>query len=123
MWLSTFVLISLEAFKITNFIEMSKVLIFKVVFLAAIEYNREDTNEDQASVEGTEKKPVDVIHSDRKEERKMTTNEESEEYGASKLDRNVEAAWTNKTTPGEEKEHISCVSWYKIFCFLGKTEN
>ena len=89
-----------------------------MVLLAAMEYNRVDEN-DQISVEGTEKKPTDVIHSDtdKKEEREITTDKEKR---AIKLDRNVEAAWTNKT---EGKGHISCVSWYQIFRFLGETKH
>ena len=102
-------------------IETPKVHIFEVVLLAAMEYNRVDDNDDQVSVEGTEKKPTDVIHSDtdKKEEREITTDKEKR---AIKLDRNVEAAWTNKTKSQEGNKHICCVSWYHIFRFLGETK-
>ena len=86
-----------------------------MVLLTAIEFNRD--SDEKVSVEGPEKKPLNVIHCDKKEE-------ENEELGTNKIERNVEAAWSNrsKSTVGG-KEQICCMSWYKVFRFLGKTEN
>ena len=89
-----------------------------MVLLAAIEFNRED--EEKVSVEETERKPLNAIHSaDEKKEGKIVTNEK---LGTNQLERNVEAAWTNRSKSTVEKEQTCCVSWYNIFRFLGKTK-
>ena len=83
-----------------------------------MEFNRE---EEKVPVEETERKPVDAIHCpDEKGEGKIAINEE---IGTKKIGRNVEAAWTNRSKSTTGKEQPCCVSWYKIFRFLGKTEN
>ena len=102
--------------KITNFIETSKIVTFKVVLLAAIEYNRDDDKDKKESVEGIEN---NTIRCDKNEDGNMTTNKE---IGTDKLERNVEAAWTNKKASSNGSEKNCCISWYKIFRFTGKTE-
>ena len=94
------------------------ILIFEVVLLAAKEFNRED---EKVSVEKTGRKPLNAIHCvDENEEGKMATNEE---LGTNQIERNVEAAWTDRSKSTVGKEQTCCMSWYKIFGFLGKTEN
>ena len=87
-----------------------------MVLLAAIEFNREDAKDEKVIVEGKENK----IHcADKKEEGKMTTKEEN---GANEPERNVEAAWTNKSKCTVGKEQTCRMSWYNIFRFMGKTK-
>ena len=83
-----------------------------MVLLAGIEYNREEDEDEQRSA-GT-KKPLNVIHCDKKDE--TTTTASNEEKGTNKLERNVEAALMNKT-----KSPVGCISWFKIFLFLGES--
>ena len=40
-----------------------------------------------------------------------------------KLERNVEAAWSNRSKSTVGKDQTCSMSWYNIFRFLGKTEN
>ena len=92
---------------------------FEGVLLAAMEFNREV---EKVSVEETERKPINAtIHcADENEEGKMATNGE---LGTNKLERNVEAAWTNRSKSAVGKDKTFCMFWYRIFLFLGKTEN
>ena len=105
---------------------------FEGVLLAAMEFNREV---EKVSVEKTERKPLNAIHcaelfeskvskhlvctvhcADEEGEGEMATNEE---LGTKKIGQNVEAAWTNRSKSAVGKEQTYCVSWYRIFCFLG----
>ena len=87
---------------------------FEVVLLAAIEFNRVDDTEEKVSAEGKEN---NVIHcEDKKDKEKEATKEE---HGTNELERNVEAAWTNKSKSTVGKEQACSRSWYKIFRFLG----
>ena len=89
-----------------------------MVLLAAIEFNREDDKDEKVFAEGKENNKIHCA--DTNEEGKMTTKEED---GTNEPERNVEAAWTNKSICTIRKEQTCRMSWYNIFRFMGKTEN
>ena len=91
---------------------------FKVVLLAAKEYNREDHDCEEGRDNGIRISPVNKITSEAKDTQETKSSSEEGETGSN--DKNVESAWTSRPMSTKRRKTTFCMTWFLVFEYLGK---
>ena len=92
---------------------------FKVVLLAAKEYNREDHDGEEVRDRGIRINPVNKITSETKDTQETKSSSEMKEGETGLNDKNVEAAWTSRPMSTKRRKTTFCMTWFLVFEFLG----
>ena len=93
---------------------------FKVVLLAAKEYNREVHDCEEVRDSGTRINPENKIICEAKDTQETKSSSETNEDGIGSNDKNIEAAWTSRPMLETRRKTTFSMSWFAIFEILGK---
>ena len=92
---------------------------FKVVLLAAKEYNREDHDCEEVRDHEIRINPVNKITCEAKDIQETKSSSEMKEVETGSNDKNVETAWTSRPMSTKSRKTTFCMSWFAVFEFLG----
>ena len=92
---------------------------FKVVLLAAKEYNREDHDCEEVRDNGIRINPVNKVTSETEDIQETKSSSEMKEGETGSNDKNVEAARTSRQMSTKRRKATFCMTWFAVFEFLG----